>query len=214
MTRGEVWLYGSSARGDTDALSDTDVLLVGEVTRTAPELRLLSRRPVSLVEYSWQEIENMAAYGSLFLHHVKLEGKRLTFGAPSRLAAILESLPTYGRAEQEIEAFERVVADVEKSIRADHSPAFELSVLATSLRHAAILGSYLLGTPTFGREAPFLLYERRFGPEGAARDFAQLYRFRMAGDGRGTVPFDATSEDVVASLEKVRIVLHNVRGLL
>src|SRR4051794_14637489 len=126
----EIWLFGSVARGDVDDLSDVDVLVAGEL-----EPQALSRLPypkdrLSVVRYEWPELRQMAGYGSLFLHHVRLEGKPLCPPQHARLAALLEKLPPYNRAQHELSSFVRVLDDVEDSLQGDHSPAFELAVIA------------------------------------------------------------------------------------
>jgi predicted nucleotidyltransferase len=89
----EIWLYGSQARGDTDTLSDVDVLVAGEVDAEALGQLPYSQPQLSVVRYDWDELELMASYGSLFLHHVRLEGRPQYADKNSRLATLLETLP-------------------------------------------------------------------------------------------------------------------------
>lgn len=203
----ELWLFGSVARGDTDDLSDVDVLVAGDL-----EPQALSRLPyptdrVSLVRYDWPELRQMAGYGSLFLHHVRLEGKLLYAPHESELAALLEELPPYGRAQQELSSFVRVLDDVECALTGDHSPAFELAVIATALRHSCILGCYAVGEPRFGRRSAFELFLRSAGCEDLIGAAQQLYDFRLYEDGRGTLPFTATTTEVRLWLTRARQVL-------
>jgi hypothetical protein len=203
----ELWLFGSVARGDTDDLSDVDVLVAGDL-----EPQALSRLPypkdrMSLVRYDWPELRQMAGYGSLFLHHVRLEGKLLYSPHESELAALLEELPPYGRAQQELSSFVRVLDDVECALTGDHSPAFELAVIATALRHSCILGCYAVGEPRFGRRSAFELFLRRAGCEDLIGAAQQLYDFRLYEDGRSTLPFTATTTEVRLWLTRARHVL-------
>src|SRR5207249_617017 len=137
------------------------------------------------MKFSWDEITAMHAYGSLFLHHLKAEGRPITTVANDPLAAALETLPPYQRATQEIDAFTVVLRDVAASLEGDHSPPFELAVVATALRHAFILGCYVTGQPNFGRSSPF----RRLGHEMGLSsqlisDIEELYGFRLYQQGR------------------------------
>jgi predicted nucleotidyltransferase len=203
----EVWLFGSAARGDTDDLSDVDVLVAG-----ALEPEALSRLPyandrLSVVRYDWPELRQMASYGSLFLHHVRLEGRPLTSPKDSELAVLLEGLPRYSRARNELSSFARVLDDVEESLRGDHSPAFELAVIATALRHACILGCYALGRPRFGRRSAFDVFLRHAKRDDLIEPARELYGFRLYEDSRGTAPFAAKSADVILWLENAREVL-------
>jgi Nucleotidyltransferase domain len=195
----EVWVYGSAARGDADDLSDFDLLVVGDAHEPAflPPA-VLGARSLSVSRYEWDEIVAMVQYGSLFLHHVKQEGRPLVEGDPPRLRTLLASLPPYRRAEQELASFTQVVADVRIAIQHDYSPQFELAVLATAARHAAILGCYLLGTPRFGRHEPFRTLLPQLGYSCAeVADFERLYAYRVS-ENRGEVA-EVQSEDDAAS---------------
>lgn len=206
MTRGtSVWVYGSFARGDADIRSDIDILVAGdgagwrEAVAGDTELSPLVRdgHQLSPMQFSWEELDAMCGYGSLFLHHVKLQGRPLAPAVNDPLAERLAALPPYRRATQEMRAFTIVLHDVAESVSGDHSPKFELAVIATALRHAFILGCYVTGQPDFGRTTPF----RRLVPElqvpaQTAGDLERLYEFRLYQHDRAPAPFDATTDDV------------------
>jgi hypothetical protein len=156
---------------------------------------------ISPMRFSWRELDSMAAYGSLFLHHLRLEGRPLTRAPDDPLALLLEALPPYQRAAQEMRAFRTVLEDVRQSVLSAHSPAFELGVIATALRHAFILGCYVTGQPDFGRTSPFERLCRSLEePRGLTRELATLYEFRLHQHDRGPAPFNATTNDVVTWL--------------
>lgn len=207
----ELWLFGSVARGDTDDLSDVDVLVAGELEPQALSDLPYPEERLSLVRYDWPELRQMARYGSLFLHHVRLEGKLLFSSHESELEALLEDLPPYGRAEQEFSTFVRVLEDVDNALSGDHSPEFELSVIATALRHSCILGCYAAGEPRFGRRSAFELFLRRSGRGDLVEPAQALYDFRLYEDGRGTLPYRATTAEVRLWLVHTREVLALVR---
>jgi hypothetical protein len=81
----------------------------------------------------------------------------------------------------DIKAFELSLADIEEALATgDTTYAYELSCLATTVRHSSILGCYLLGIPEFGRYSAV----RRFCTattlrDSLARDFTELYQFKM-----------------------------------
>jgi predicted nucleotidyltransferase len=210
----EIWLYGSRARGDIDAVSDIDVLVAGELEEQALVGLPYPREQLSIVRYDWDELEHMAAYGSLFLHHVKLEGRPLVSDPRSRLLALLETLPRYERADRELASFATVLNDVECSLTGDHSPAFELSVIATALRHACILGCYAIGRPTFGRDSAFRIFLGQTGLMELVPQAQRVYMFRLYEDHRAPAPFEASSEDVRAWLDRARQVIGVVEGCL
>lgn len=210
----ELWLFGSAARGDVDDLSDVDVLVAGTPSARALDVLPYSASRLSVVRYSWDELAHMAAYGSLFLHHVRLEGKPLHPEAGPRLRALLEKLPPYHRADHELASFRLVLDDVQESLAGEPSPAFELSVIATALRHSCILGCYAMGHPTFGRRTAFHVFLERCGLGDLVSDAERLYEFRLYEDERAVAPFGATVEDVRVWLERARIVVDAVAEAL
>ena len=184
-----VWSYGSVARGDADRLSDVDVLLVGphgEQPDGVLGAAGLCSTDVSISRYSWDEIRGMAKYGSLFLHHIRIEGCPLYEGEAcrGRLEAILASLGEYTLARRDIRGFRVVLADIRESLEHGGSRAFELSVLATVVRHASILGCWLIGAPRFGRLAPVAKFAAAIGETVTLDDFWPLYMYRLHCDGR------------------------------
>jgi len=154
----EIWMYGSRARGDADDLSDTDVLVIADPgTQVESLIAELAFPAISVSRYSWSEMERMWQYGSLYIHHLKLEGRRLRAAPrdPERLPKLLATVPPFARARKDLEGFRQAVGEAEQSLRVGGWPDFECEVVATVARHAAILGAYCAGQPTFGRELPF-----------------------------------------------------------
>lgn len=184
-----VWAYGSVARGDADHLSDCDVLVVGPESGELDTVMMeagLNGDEVSISRYSWDEVVGMAKYGSLFLHHVRLEGRPLyeNDACRGRLHTILGGLGEYALARRDVQGFKAVLGDVAESLQQGGAKAFELSVLGTVIRHASILGCWLLGNPTFGRLGPVESFGTATGLAISMADFERLYMYRLYCDGR------------------------------
>jgi Nucleotidyltransferase domain len=214
MTTTEIWPYGSNARGDQAPDSDVDVLVAGEDAKLIETVELPGEGRLSVSHYEWAEIEQMASYGSLFLHHLRLEGRPLLESPGHEMRRLLASLGEYQRAERELESFRRVLDDVEESIKGDFSAPFEMSVIATAARHAAILGCYAIGEPTFGRESAFRLILPRLGyHDQDVEEFISLYRFRRADDLGGALPVEIFAAEVSSWVGRVRGLIGEVEVL-
>ena len=180
-----IWLYGSHARGDGDVFSDVDLFVAGVPGTTTEEIQAKVPIPMStasLSRYSWDEIREMATYGSLFLHHLRLEGYPLyeTSSCKGALGLILASLGDYRHVERDLKGFRTVLDDVREALTEDGVEVFELSVIGAVLRHCSILGCWLLGEPSFGRIRPVIRIVRALGlPEDFAKEFPDLYQFRL-----------------------------------
>lgn len=186
MTDTTVWLYGSVARGDDTPKSDLDILVVDDsVPFRIFEHKILQALPhfenLSARQYSWQEIIAMASYGSLFLLHIKLEGRPVVDGlGASRLKGILDELPSYSGRTRDLKGFRIALQDSRTSLADGGDPTFELSVIATVIRHASILACYFIGQPAFDRETSIPRALNSVNLNAAAPGALELYDFRLA----------------------------------
>ena len=188
-----VWLYGSHARGDADALSDVDVLVVSESSDEPVSIDCidLPSRQMSVTRYTWTEIDGMVDAGSLFLRHLQMEGQPAseTLLAKGRLDSSLARLGPYRMARRDVRGFEEVLSDVRMSLDSGGALAFELATLGTVIRHACILDCALAGQPCFSRMEPVRrACENRSPTYRWAVDFEALYRYRMYAEGRLAEP--------------------------
>jgi hypothetical protein len=210
-----IWLYGSCARGDHDDLSDVDVLHIGPANSPSKCLsfwRMSHKATISY--YRWDQIARMAAYGSLFLHHLRLEGRLVAEGSRvrGRFRGILDDLPRYRRVRQDLDAYRQAVADVKESLKCGGATAFELSVLATTLRHAAVLGCYVIGAPDFGRQSAIEKYTSATGLNVWTHDRIKfLIDYKLWSEGRASAPAHAVLESSAGSVcDDVRAVITRV----
>lgn len=183
----EIWLYGSRARGAADETSDTDLLVVGDAGAIARARTAYAYPRIAVSHYAWGEAEAMGSYGSLFLHHLKTEGIRLEPGSDgaSRLSRLLNDLPPFTRATHDLATFRRAADEAKQSLADGGWPDLELQVMATVVRHAAILGCYCVGEPDYGRETPFatIAPHAAYGHEriGRLAQLATEFRYRPLG---------------------------------
>lgn len=184
MTGVATWLYGSTARGDSTECSDVDVLVVGGCPPTWLALRFGSRR-LSLSQYSWPEIRRMVSYGSLFLQHLKLEGRPLDHSPASilELPRLLRTLPPYLNVRRDLRAFQASLDDIRLESECPVSLPFELASLAALVRRIGILGAYVDGKLTFGRYQPVIEVVKTWSlPPSIASEFPTLYQYRLAAE--------------------------------
>jgi len=156
--RREVWLYGSVARDTYTEHSDLDILVL---PRGAPDPGLHAvieglpqHQFCSVTSYTWDEVARMAEYGSLFLVHLRAEGRILYQEGPGGgLREMLDSLPPYTRYERELRGFAMALDDGLENLHDGGDVRFELGIAGRVIRHASILACYLAGDPKFDRVA-------------------------------------------------------------
>lgn len=185
----EIWVYGSVARGTHSHRSDLDVLVVAD-TDPDPSLvattvaALPQAQHLSVRRYSWREVAEMAAYGSLFLLHVKLEGRQLhTTEATTGLADLLAVLPPYQNEVRDIRGFVQALEDARWALNdalAEDDILFELGTIATIIRHCSILACYKLHTPQFQTADSVRVSFGAVEMPEFAEAAIELYRFRLA----------------------------------
>jgi hypothetical protein len=216
-----VWLYGSFARGDSDGLSDVDFLVIGENRDIPSDLLSALDAPVaqrgSMSKYSWNEIEGMSAYGSLFLHHIKAEGRPMFEGdsVVGKLKTYLDALVPYARANRDVRAFRAGLEESRWSLCNNGSIPFELSIIATLMRHSSILGCYLIGRPAFGRVLPVERFVSFLGMEtNIAQEFSTLYSYKLFAEGRIREVPTQSLQFALEWCKKLDLILSNLEALL
>ncbi len=140
-------LFGSVARGDADLISDRDVLVATKL----PEPLIadaLERAGYSPSLYIWEQLQNLARDGSLFLQHLKQES-RILLDRQGRLRDLLSDY----RPRSDYSA--RITDNLKLLELTNGVPATPLAmawafdVLAVALRNHAILDLAQEGTYIF-----------------------------------------------------------------
>ncbi|WP_446211504.1 nucleotidyltransferase domain-containing protein [Micromonospora sp. IBSANI012] len=211
-----VVLYGSHARGAADEQSDRDLLVVSDDSSVYSGIE--AANPQACVsQYRWNEFRAMRNAGSPFLVHLKLEG-RVIGGNDHGLRhyrTLLADLPAYAKSREDVRAFDMSLDDIESAIRErDSTPEFEAAAVATTIRHAAILGCYLLGQPRFERYAAIEHFcSQRNLPAEIAEQFPKIYAYRMSLARLRRWPDDANYELVKLWTQRARILVKEVDRL-
>jgi predicted nucleotidyltransferase len=155
-------LYGSHARKDHDESSDYDICVITRERKneelTIKELEEaigpLEQSTANIVCYPEAVLESMLAHGSLFLWHLKLEGKVL-FGA-QYLNDKLHGLARFKTHYEEIKYHAELFQDLKRSwALLSFVNELDLSLLFTIVRNTCMVLAHRAGKPSFGRVASF-----------------------------------------------------------
>lgn len=203
-------LYGSAARGDSDELSDVDVLIIAEAEAIIPKSVLPRGAQVS--EYDWSEWQELARTGSIFLHHLRGESRVLwSVGqGAARYEASLLALPDYAHVERDFNAFEEAIESIGHEIEDEGaSIEFEISALAMIVRHLSILICYLADEVNFSRVQSLRMAADITGAASSLRDdFDYIYEFRLFSLGR------TDKRPAIPSHERVKLWIDESRNLI
>jgi hypothetical protein len=217
-------LFGSRARGDADRLSDTDIAIFVEADG-AEELREVKAEfeagshnsNTTLSLYSRGTAEYMACEGSLFLWHLKLEGKIIN-DRHKWLSNLLQDLPAYGNAQasRDLKTFSQVLSDCSYALSNQlNTLEFEMATMFAVLRNVAIIYCFKNGTPCFGRTSPItkLAHDTGAGFPFSSEQILCLERMRLAyvRNPEPALPHMSGSA-VLDTLQGVLLVLKFVKG--
>jgi predicted nucleotidyltransferase len=183
-------LFGSKSRGDHDEGSDTDLAvfvpafgaddLVAAKRWLTEEIR---DSTANLSVYSMATVEKMAAEGSLFLWHLKLEGK-IPYQRSDWVNQVLTNLSPYScsKALRDLSTFRCALTDVQESLAiGGRTVLFEAATLYSILRSLGMILTTLMGKPRFGRIEPISRMKDNMGErfQLSDEDIARLLNARL-----------------------------------
>ena len=155
-------LYGSHARKDYDESSDYDICVITK-ERKNEELNIkeleeaidpLELSEANIVCYPEAVLDSMLAHGSLFLWHLKLEGKVL-YGA-QYFNDKLHGLARFKTHYEEIKYHAELFHDLKRAWDLlSFVNELDLSLLFTIVRNTCMVLAHRAGKPSFGRVSSF-----------------------------------------------------------
>ena len=158
-----VILFGSFARGDNDSESDYDLcvltqerqsheLNVEQLNKIITDDRLSGNNPIF---YPASAVESMLKHGSLFLWHLKQEGKAL-YGK-EYFSNKIKELNLFVHHNDDISYHNELCCDLISSWKYLNMPnELDLSILFTIARNACMILAHKFGKPSFGRLSSFV----------------------------------------------------------
>lgn len=149
LTSESVALYGSHVRGDADAISDRDILLVSSsASALSGETTALELRGYSSAAYTWNRLRRMMHSGSLFLQHLKNESVIIK-DDECKLETLLNEYSPRVDYSKDIEATKRIIGILDTVSETKESLGWAYDVLAVSVRNLGILELANRGIYTF-----------------------------------------------------------------
>ncbi|MEC1716441.1 nucleotidyltransferase domain-containing protein [Schinkia azotoformans] len=152
--------YGSYARGDNDEYSDYDLFILTKdlSNRRLQKIRekvskLLSYKNYDLSIYDEETFNRMLLDGSLFLWHLKREGRIIY--QKKGFKSLFESLKEFKGSEEDLFLYKRIFETSKKSIERNGINLYDLSIFAQLARNSLIILCYKMGNPQFGRKTVY-----------------------------------------------------------
>lgn len=177
-----VILFGSTARGDEDAHSDRDICAIVD-DLSDRHIHSLKRRVARLYKsdsqsvsaYRLSTVSQMAGAGSLFLWHLKREG-RILYDRSGTARRTLSNLAEYRRYSEDLLRFQEVFDDTAREFSArPQLDLFDLHSLFLVVRNVCMLLTVKAGDPHFGRSSVYAGAVQHYGRlPVTARLFAEL----------------------------------------
>lgn len=155
-------MFGSTARAEEDAYSDVDVCVITWESTNESEIEAIKSiiddnyglQDTEIIVYSSDQFETMNAYGSLFLWHLKLEGKVLF--DRNYFCQVMKRLSVYEKHLCELDFHADLLTDVASSMeRLRIVNELDLSQLFTICRNTCMILSHFNKEFAFGRKSAF-----------------------------------------------------------
>lgn len=168
-------VFGSAARGDADAMSDRDILIVDDdLAVLRNRTRVLEADGWSVAPYTYMKLEALVRKGALFIQHLKLESNILV-DQGGRLARVLTTFRPrvdYGAEILENTLLASLAGVVPEGPR---GTLFAADVLYVTVRNFGVLSLAERGIHAYAFDAVLgALEDERLIAPGGARALAAL----------------------------------------
>ena len=161
-------LYGSYARKDHSKNSDCDICVF---TRENAAYRIdqqaiikyidFPAENIEISQYSLKLLDAMLDYGSLFLWHLKDEG-RIIYGKKF-IEKKFKCLKNFADHKSQLLYYQEIYNDLEKSLLYNELPnELDLSILFTLIRNVCLMLSHKIGLVTFNKLDCFKIVIKNF----------------------------------------------------
>ena len=139
LQRAALAVFGSAARGDNDAFSDRDLLIVSDNDTALKVLKAgYDSLGWSCAAYSWSRLQHAADEGSLFVQHLKQESRVLR-DPSNRLSDLLANYSTKASYKREANGAASLLGNLMQNLpRCDAGPMWTLDVLSVGFRSLAV----------------------------------------------------------------------------
>jgi hypothetical protein len=186
-----VLLFGSVARGDAEATSDIDLMVVSRSPLPGQTLRsALGGEAGALVCHTWESFRQARRDDWSFFVHLREEGRRL-HDPHGRLAEELRAVrrPRPDALRSALERERDLLGRYDDLERFAGRYHFALARAFTAGRYVCMLDNTAAGTCAFSREEAFDLYARRYpGVKGDVERVRALWPFLARAQGRTATP--------------------------
>ncbi|WP_416150822.1 nucleotidyltransferase domain-containing protein [Salipaludibacillus sp. HK11] len=166
-----VILFGSKARNDADNNSDVDIFILiddnySEVNKNnliKKVSRIIDDKKTNVSLYSKEVFNKMLDDGSMFLWHLKLEGKYI-FNRYNM--DIFKGLNDFQNYRKNLNLYKDLFAEAKESITTNMVNSYDLSMLFFLCRNLSLLTCFKIGRPNFGKYSAYneLIYYLGFEP--------------------------------------------------
>lgn len=168
-------VFGSTSRGDTDRVSDRDILIVdSDVVVLKARALALETEGWSVAAYTFAKLHYLAQRGALFIQHLKLESTILR-DREQRLSRLLEDFTPLTTYHTEIRANDRLAHLAGVTPSGSRGALLAADVLYVALRNFGILRLAERGIHTYAFSSILeALESERIIPPAASRALLEL----------------------------------------